>query len=100
MHKLLLAAALSLATSAATAQREMPTTVEIKAPDGQLVGTATRWRNSIVYRDANGEIAGSSIIAIDGTQTHYDPHGKVIAFPSIVAPKRPRGIDEINPLDD
>jgi hypothetical protein len=102
MRKLLLATALSFATSAAVAQtppftgspipqgrsiplQSLPTTVEIKKPDGQFVGTATRWGNSIVYRDANGEIAGSSILATDGKQTHYDPHGKIVASPSIVA---------------
>jgi hypothetical protein len=84
MRKLLFAAALSLVTSVATAQREMPKTVEIKAPDGQIVGTATRSGNTIVYRDAKGEIAGSSTIAADGKQTHYDPHGKIVASPSIV----------------
>jgi Tfp pilus assembly protein FimT len=80
----LLVAALSLTTSAAIAQRSMPVTVEIKEPGGRVVGTATRSGNMIVYRDARGEIAGSSTIAADGKQTHYDPHGKVVASPSIV----------------
>ena len=77
MRKLLLATALAVVTTTATAQEPMPRTINIKNPDGQVIGTATVWENTTVYRDANGELTGSSKVAPDGSATYYDPNGKL-----------------------
>jgi YD repeat-containing protein len=77
--KLLTTTALVLTmTATATAQSfALPSTVQIEGPDGQKIGTATTSGNMTVYRDAKGQLTGSSTIATDGTRTHYDPHGKI-----------------------
>ena len=76
-RKLLLATTLAVVTTTAIAQSPMPQTTVIKKPDGRIIGTATLWRDTIVYRDAKGELTGSSRVAADGTETFYDPSGKV-----------------------
>ena len=77
MRTLLLATALAVVTTTATAQQSLPRTTIIKNPDGQVISTATTWGNTTVYRDANGELTGSSKVAPDGSVTYYDPNGKV-----------------------
>ena len=54
-----------------------PRTTVIKDAEGRTVSTATTWGNITVYRNADGELTGSSKITADGTTTYYDPNGKV-----------------------
>jgi YD repeat-containing protein len=86
MRKLLCATvALTFATTAVAQQPifspldHLPRTVIIQDPDGKTVGSATISGNITVYRDANGELTGSSKITPDGTKTFYDVNGKVTA---------------------
>jgi YD repeat-containing protein len=58
-------------------QQLTPWTTVIKDAEGRTVSTATTWGNITVYRNADGELTGSSKITADGTTTYYDPNGKV-----------------------
>jgi len=78
-RKLLLATTFAVVSTTAIAQSPMPQTTVIKGPDGRIMGTATISGDTIYYRDAKGELTGSSRVAADGTETYYDPRGKVTA---------------------
>jgi YD repeat-containing protein len=70
--------ALTLATiTAAAAQSPIPRTATFFGPDGQSIGTATTTGNTTYFRDANGELIGSSTLDANGLQTFYDPSGKI-----------------------
>jgi len=80
MKSFWLIAALLLATGSGPAQSQLgqtlPQRAEIKDASGQVVATATTWGTQTVYRNAEGELTGSSKIA-DGKMTFYDPNGKI-----------------------
>jgi len=83
MHKLILAAALSLVTSATVAQLsppgQLPKTITItNKATGDKIGTATISGNRAVLRDGKNELIGTLVVERDGTRTFYDPHGKII----------------------
>lgn len=60
------------------AQSQLPITIPIKTPQGEIIGTATTNPNDnvIVFRDAKGELTGSARVTKDAI-TYYDVHGKI-----------------------
>jgi YD repeat-containing protein len=79
MRTLITALALIATIATASAQGTGPLTQTIKfhGPDGEIIGTATISRNSIYFRDAKGELTGTTVVNPDGSRTMYDPSGKV-----------------------
>lgn len=62
---------------------ELPKTNVIKTPDGTVIGTATGSGNVVVYRNAKGELTGSSRVTADNEITYYDPHGTIVKIATI-----------------
>jgi YD repeat-containing protein len=74
MRKLLLLAAIATATMA---QSSLPETTVIKDPAGHTISTVTTWGATSVFRNAAGELTGSSKIADGKITTYYDPSGVI-----------------------
>lgn len=70
--------AITLSLILPAAAQDIPKTVELKNASGEVVGTATfSGDGATTYRDAKGELAGSSRIS-NGRITFYDPSGNVV----------------------
>jgi len=68
---------LTASATAAVAQYEMPKTFNLTDKNGIFTGTATMWGNKTTYRDAKGELVGSTVIE-NNVVTYYTPDGKVV----------------------
>ena len=80
MKILILAFTLAMLT-AASAQGiggPMPTTSKLVGPDGEQIGTATKWGTATTFRKTDGELMGSLTMDAPGQLTLRDPDGKVL----------------------
>ena len=65
-----------IATAAAQSP-ELPTTHTFRDANGQVMGTATTWGNTMTMRDANGEITSTTTLEKDGTIIARDANGQI-----------------------
>jgi hypothetical protein len=69
------------ATTLAQPIPELPRTVQLKNPDGTILGTTTSWGNRIVLRRADGTPDGvlvGTLVFENGTTNFYSPNGVLI----------------------
>lgn len=58
---------------------DLPTTIKIVGPNKQLLATATTGPFGTTFRDAKGELLGTTNLDRQtGIRSYYDPNGKVL----------------------
>jgi len=89
MKSIVLALILAMTTAAAAQMAPLPQTMKLyNNRNGEVIGTATIWRNVITMRDLNGEIIGTATIEADGKRSFRDPDGKPVSALSIAGPPK------------
>lgn len=68
---------------AAAQMSPLPHTITLKDKSGNLISTITVWDGRGYLRDSKGDLLGTLVNNADGTQTFYDPNGKIVPMPKL-----------------